>query len=896
MDFSMGPLSGQGVPAHPDEPGLAYNLEYYNISLSAGKTWTGTLPEWGRGELVSAQTFAVTNTTKKSTYISKFALLGEQAGSVDGKQYTLASSSLADVSDLIQSNGSITVTAPVADGASSYFLMASYYSRSYERACIPSNNDPQNILQNGSFAVDHFSPVGAQLTTRFLQEHILTDGIDELMREVGNYVWEDSVEIPGVVYWTPGLVEAFRGDHGYSIEKYVPLLSGRNGFMAQTSGIGSVFFILDDEDRGAGIVSDWRETMTRLSRTYYDWLVKWTHEYLDVQFSAQMGYNLPVDMLANVPTVDAPETESLSFNNDVDGYRQYCGPANLAGKRAISIELGSDYLQPYTLTWTDLLRDAKRGFVAGVNQIIFHGAPYSHTYPNTTWPGFTSFSYAFAAHHSRHQPAWDVGYAEAVEYTARTQFILQKGIPKVDVVFWDKQTAQLAYPEPVYSPNDLSVAGYTYSYLSPDNFALEAARVVDGTLAPDAQAFRTLVIRGNDTLTVSGVKALATYARASLPIIVSGGTPETYNTQNVSQVAEAEEIFQSILDLPNVHQVPYEALASSISSIGVSPRTKVRANETWLTHWREDSNGDTYVFVYNDGNASTGEISFETTLRPIFLNAWTGEQVPVVVYSSDGKHTTIPLSLGSTGSALIKFCNESNGGYRHVVSAPANAVISPYSPSGSQPSVGIIASSDTNASVTLSDGVEIAIDSSVPETFTLTDWTLTIEQWLPPDDLFDVEITANKTNVTLSHLGPDLQAWGKLSTPLTNVSGVGIYSSSFHWQPLLNSSYALGAAIVLPPISHGATAILNGRDLPSLDLVDPVADISEYLVEGENKITIKVSSTLWNALRPIWGKLRTGTSTPLLTVESFEQLGYGAIQEYGIIGRVQVKPYLALLL
>jgi hypothetical protein len=26
MDFSMGPQSGQGVPAEPDEPGLEYNL------------------------------------------------------------------------------------------------------------------------------------------------------------------------------------------------------------------------------------------------------------------------------------------------------------------------------------------------------------------------------------------------------------------------------------------------------------------------------------------------------------------------------------------------------------------------------------------------------------------------------------------------------------------------------------------------------------------------------------------------------------------------------------------------------------------------------------------------------------------------------------------------------
>lgn len=34
MDFSMGPQSGQGVPAEPYEPGLAYNLVRITDMLS----------------------------------------------------------------------------------------------------------------------------------------------------------------------------------------------------------------------------------------------------------------------------------------------------------------------------------------------------------------------------------------------------------------------------------------------------------------------------------------------------------------------------------------------------------------------------------------------------------------------------------------------------------------------------------------------------------------------------------------------------------------------------------------------------------------------------------------------------------------------------------------------
>ncbi|KAH7381091.1 hypothetical protein BKA64DRAFT_727754 [Cadophora sp. MPI-SDFR-AT-0126] len=913
MDFSMGPQSGQGVPAEPDEPGLEYNLNYYNVSLCAGETFTGTLPGWGSGELVSAVTFAITKIENVTTVISETAPIGIVAGSVNSTRYTIASSSLLDVSDQVQADGSITVTAPTVNEASTSLLLASYYSRSYTRACIASDAHPQNILQNGSFAVDHFSPVGAQLTTSFLEQYILIDGIDELMRKVGNYIWEDSVEIPGQVYWTPNLTNAFRDQNGYSIEKYVPLLAGKNGQLPQISGVGPVFFVLDAEDEGSGIVGDWRQTMTHLLGTYYDWLTTWTNTYLNLQFSGQIGYNLPVDMLADIPRVNAPETETLSFSDNLDAFRQYCGPADLAGKRVISVELGSTYLETFTQTWTDLLRAGKRGFAAGVNQIIFHGALYSHTYPNTTWPGFTSFSYSFGAHHSRHQPGWNVGYAEAVEYTARTQFILQAGTPKVDLVFWDKRTAELPYPDTLYYPQDLSIAGYTFSYLSPDNFALDVARVSNGTLA--GQAFRALIVRANDTMTIDGVQALADFAHAGLPIVISGGKPgsvtlhntagveisgeipASWNTNNVTGIEQAQRTLTSILSLPNVHQAPYESLASAVAAIGVLPRTKVCSNGTWFTRWREDLNGDVYVFVYNDGNASAGYISFETTHRPIFLNAWTGEECPVVQYTVDGNYVTIPFSLGFTESAIIKFSNASAATHEHIVSAPAFALASPYSPSGPQTLARLIATADTSKPLVLSNGSQIAIPSSIPEAISLTDWTLILEQWLPPTDFFDVESDAYKTNVTLTLPGPYLQPWSSISSSLTNISGIGFYHSTFHWPPSAAASDGLGAMLSLPPIPQGVTASLNGRGLPPLDITNPVLDISSYVVPGENVLNVNVASTLWNVLRPIWGQLRTGTSIPdPPTPEGFERLGHGFLQEYGIIGEVRIVPYMALVL
>lgn len=186
--------------------------------MSGGEVFNATLPGWGSGELVSAVTFATTNVTNVFTTMSDFSLIGQSQSTnlFNSTLHTIASSSLNDVTAQVLNNGTLSVTVPNMEGAVEHYIMAGYYRRSYERACIASSPDPQNILQNGSFAVDHFSQVGAKLTTDFLEQYIFEDSIHNLMKRVGNYIWEDSVEIVSMVYWTPNLASTFESQHGVS--------------------------------------------------------------------------------------------------------------------------------------------------------------------------------------------------------------------------------------------------------------------------------------------------------------------------------------------------------------------------------------------------------------------------------------------------------------------------------------------------------------------------------------------------------------------------------------------------------------------------------------------------------------------------------------------------------
>ena len=81
--------------------------------------------------------------------------------------------------------------------------------------------------------------------------------------------------------------------------------------------------------------------------------------------------------LANIPSVDAPECESLDFSDLIDGYRQYSGPANLAGRRIVSSECGAVRGEAFAQTLPELMWKVKRSYAGSLNQFVFHGFPYS---------------------------------------------------------------------------------------------------------------------------------------------------------------------------------------------------------------------------------------------------------------------------------------------------------------------------------------------------------------------------------------------------------------------------------------------------------------------------------------------------------------------------------------
>lgn len=67
--------------------------------------------------------------------------------------------------------------------------------------------------------------------------------------------------------------------------------------------------------------------------------------------------------------------------------------------------------------------------------MVIHGYPYSGPYPETTWPGFTTFQYAYTEMWGPRQPAWDF-LNDTLMYCARNSLVLQTGTPQTDLAFY----------------------------------------------------------------------------------------------------------------------------------------------------------------------------------------------------------------------------------------------------------------------------------------------------------------------------------------------------------------------------------------------------------------------------------------------------------------------------
>ncbi|EYB29127.1 hypothetical protein FG05_13859 [Fusarium graminearum] len=877
IDVALGASQGQGVPSKPLTPGLAVQLVYGKTSVKGGAKFDGALPA------------ADINWNENLGYIhpqEKFGgnrLIGVSAAAVasknvsgDNTYVSLHEKSLVDLTKHVK-DGKITWTAPTDH--KEYVLFAHYERYTNQRSA---DGVPTSVIANGSWVTDHFSATGAKLAAQFWEKNLLSTQIRQLLKEIGKHTWEDSMEIQASLYWSPGFLDRFKTKRGYNVIKYLPLLFHKStSFQAARAPYNTTFILDNIPDNGQSkYLQDYRTTLNEGYQEYLQEFENWA-ESLGLSHSCQVGYGVPLDVLADVPIVSVPELESLGFLTP-DQMSQFVGPAHLGRRNIISTEIGAVSAGAYSQTIPSLVNLFHEAFAGGVNAMMIHGMTYTGQQLGSTWPGFTPFQFIYTEMWSPKQPAWN--YMSAmIDYTARNQFVLQKGVPKKDLVFY-------LYKDPYgmedqYNGTDLRTRGFTYEYLSPANSGSKALKVSNKVLDPSGAEYRALVLDQQHFITAEAAQKLVELADAGLPIVVIGSLPNTTIGSNGQDIVSKSVAKLQGSKHSNVAFIKSsDDLFGALDKLSVQPRVKTgsEAAGNLYTVWRSDKGSD-YLFLVNQGSSATFEITAEVEQGkvPYRLNAWTGQQVAMVSFKPSSGKVTFEVSLKKDQTAIIAFTSKKSK--TSIVSQSKNVIDTSYDSTGD--GLTVVLGDTKAASLTLSNGQTKKVpamsssDKKKLLNIDISNWNLTLESWVPgPDETKSASI---KKAMNLG-IQKTLKPWSEISGA-QNVSGVGTYTTTFQ-VPQVPSKDSI-VVLQFGPVLNTIQAWVNDKQLPAIDIYDAQVDVSDYLVSGSNTIRVEVASTLFNAVKARVNYVKAngiGPAAPALYTSA-------DWQKHGLVGPVSLK-------
>ena len=313
--------------------------------------------------------------------------------------------------------------------------------------------------------------------------------------------------------------------------------------------------------------------------------------------------------------------------------------------------------------------------------------------------------------------------------------------------------------------------------------------------------------------------------------------------------------------MPNATEEKYKGLTTTPGNIFEEPKT-IRV---------KGLNYGTKI-----GSALATKVTLEGIGQPFLLNAWSGEIKPIAHYTADGNHITFSINLAVDESILVGITkNPAQLGF-----APANVFVTATDAESvghlSNGSIVVYSSKSGNYTSQLSNGqtVKTTIDNPLEKIdLTQAAWNLKVEDWQPKNKYGTTGAAGAETSKSLITLNLNsLQPWPDIAE-LKNVSGVGTYTYTLSLPSTWNSA-SHGAMLSLGQVVDAFTLKVNDQTVP-IDQISAKADLGSTLKAGENKIEVRVSTTLNNRLFTL----------------SKAVSDRGIVQEYGLVGPVIFQPY-----
>jgi hypothetical protein len=445
---------------------------------------------------------------------------------------------------------------------------------------------------------------------------------------------------------------------------------------------------------------------------------------------------------------------------------------------------------------------------AGINHLILH--VYIHQ-PEETPPGIIQwFGTAFNRHNT-----WFEQSKAFIDYTRRCSVMLKSGVPVIDVAYYIGENAPA-----MQGPRDPELPdGYDFDYINSD-VLINHASVRDGRIAiNNGPAYSVLVLPKQKVMRPEVAEALQRLVHAGAAVI--GPKPAT--SPSLQNYPACDKALASIADelwgpvdgsAVKIHQygtgficdglrieevLARKDLKPDVSVIGDGDllcaaagagKIGIGTKGGLVFKHRKTTNGEVYFLA----NTSDSPADFTASLRvadgrPSRWNAVTGKISDRTAFTREDGRTLVPLHLEASESIFIVF--DGKKGNPAADAADSNA-----------PEYETIAELDENWAVHF-DG-----------------------QGAPKSIRFD-----------------RLSDWSKHDDDaIKHYAGTGVYETSFS---LSIDDAAKSIVLELGEVHVIATVWVNGKEAGTVWTTPWAIDITDYVIQGKNKLEIRVANT-WN--------------------------------------------------
>lgn len=306
---------------------------------------------------------------------------------------------------------------------------------------------------DGGKVIDHFDSIVVQKT----YDHYFgaRSGLTPFYGNPFRSIFNDSYEFKVDRHITADFRDVFQRNRGYDPLPWMPanIFYGYNNMY--DAGKGYAEFAFGDVD--AHLRYDYDLTVSDLVRTH---LLRGSSHWARERglLHKTQPYGLPMDYIGAAGDADIPETENMVFGGgSAGGLKMVSSGAMLYGKTLVTAESGVHMGRGLMMTPQKLRLTVDKNLSSGVNQLIWHGAPYRYGEDGTWQPFFNGLlGINFSSDLSEANHFWEE-VAAVNQYAQRAQYLMQQGKAVADVLVY---YPFLDYSDRSHNPEELLWYGY----------------------------------------------------------------------------------------------------------------------------------------------------------------------------------------------------------------------------------------------------------------------------------------------------------------------------------------------------------------------------------------------------------------------------------------------------